>query len=125
MQGTQILDSITHQVITTINCNSNNKNQRKQRIVCFKSIVVDENSRILKIFINLKKITLDNSPFTNIIALCILRKPLHCLVDCNGIEKTTRNIREKYYLLNLTTWLKFYCQIAYNVKQAKCFQITT
>ena len=73
----------------------------------FKSILVDENSGIIKIVINIHKKSIQR--------ICLLLIPLlctfyynHCtdLVGHTGLEKTKRNIMDKYYFPILTTWIK-------------------
>ena len=73
----------------------------------FKSIIIDDKIGTIKIMINIHKIW--------IIGICLPLTVLlrafhenHCidLVGHTGLEKTKRNILEKYYFSNINTWIK-------------------
>ena len=73
----------------------------------FKSVIIDENSGIIKSVINihLKSIQRICLPLT--LLLCTFYNN-HCidLVGHTGLEKTKINIMDKYYFPNLTIWVK-------------------
>ena len=74
----------------------------------FKSIIVDERSGIIKIFIIIDKKSIQRICLPLTLLLCTFYEN-HCidLVGHTGLEKTKRNIMDKYYLLpSLSTWLK-------------------
>ena len=73
----------------------------------FKSILVDENSGIIKIVINIHKKLIQRICLPLTLLLCTFYNN-HCmdLVGHTGLEKTKRNIMDKYYFPNLTTWIK-------------------
>ena len=83
-----------------------------------KSIIIDENSEIIKIVINVHKKSIQRicSPLT--LLICTFYEN-HCidLVGHTGLKKTKRNIMEKYYFPNLTTWIK--------ILTADCIQCQT
>ena len=73
----------------------------------YKSIIIDENSGIIKIVINFHKKSIQR--------ICLPLTLLQCtfynnncieLVGHTGLEKTKRNIMDKYYFPNLTLWIK-------------------
>ena len=73
----------------------------------FKSIIVDENSSIIKIVINIHKNSIQRICLPLTLLLCTFYNN-HCidLVGHTGLEKTKRKIMDKYYSPNLTTWIK-------------------
>ena len=73
----------------------------------FKSIIIDENSGILKIVINIHKKSIQRICLPLTLLLCTFYNN-HCidLVGHTGLEKTKRNIMDKYYFPNLTIWIK-------------------
>ena len=73
----------------------------------FKSIVVDERSGIIKIIINIHKKSIQRICLPLTLLLFTFYEN-HCidLVGHTGLEKTIRNIMDKYYFPNLNTWLK-------------------
>ena len=73
----------------------------------YKSIIIDENSEIIKIVINIHKKSIQRICLPLTLLLCTSYEN-HCidLVGHTGLEKTKRNIMEKYYFPNLTTWIK-------------------
>ena len=73
----------------------------------FKSIVVDEKTGIIKIIIRIHKSTIQRICLPLTLLLCVFYEN-HCTdtVGHTGLEKTKRNIMEKYYFPNLTTWIK-------------------
>ena len=73
----------------------------------FKSIIIDENSGIIKIVITIHKKSIQRICLPLTLLLCTFNNN-HCidLVGHTGLEKTKRNIRDKYYFPNLTTWIK-------------------
>ena len=73
----------------------------------YKSIIIDEKSGIMEIILNINK--------ESILRICLPLRLLlsafyenHCidLVGHTGLEKTKRNIMEKYYFPNIITWIK-------------------
>ena len=73
----------------------------------FKSIIIDENSGIIRIVINIHKKSIQLICLTLTLLLCTFHNN-HCIdvVGHTGLEKTKRNIMDKYYFPNLTFWLK-------------------
>ena len=73
----------------------------------FKSIIIDENSGIIKIVINIHKNSIQRICLPLTLLLCTFYNN-HCinLVGHTGLEKTKRNVMDKYYFPNLTTWIK-------------------
>ena len=73
----------------------------------FKSIIIDENSGILKIVINIHKKLIQRICLPLTLLLCTFYDN-HCieLVGHTGLEKTKRNTKHKYYFPNLPTWIK-------------------
>ena len=73
----------------------------------FKSIIIDENSGIIKNIINIHKKSIQRICLPLTLLLCTFYNN-HCivLVGHKGLEKTKRNIMEKYYFPDLTTWIK-------------------
>ena len=73
----------------------------------FKSIVIDEKTGIIKIIIRIHKSTIQRICLPLTLLLCVFYEN-HCTdtVGHTGLEKTKRNIMEKYYFPNLTTWIK-------------------
>ena len=73
----------------------------------FKSIIIDEKTAIIKIIINIHKKSIIRicSPLTLLLSAFYEN---HCidLVGHTGLEKTKRNIMEKYYFPNINTWIK-------------------
>ena len=72
----------------------------------YKSIIFDENSEIIKIVINIHKKSIQRICLPLTLLLCTFYEN-HCtdLVGHTGLEKTKRNIMEKYFFPNLTTWI--------------------
>ena len=72
-----------------------------------KSILVDENSGIIKIVINIHKKSIQRICLPLTLLLCTFYIN-HCidLVGHTGLEKRKRNIMDKYCFPNLTTWIK-------------------
>ena len=73
----------------------------------FKSITIDETNNIMKMIIRIKKQTIQRICLPLTLLLCVFYEN-HCVdtVGHTGLEKTKRNIMEKYYFPNLTTWIK-------------------
>ena len=73
----------------------------------YKSIMIDENSGIIKIVINIHKKLQQRICLPLLLLLCTFYNN-HCidLVGHTGLEKTKRNIMDKYYFPNLTIWIK-------------------
>ena len=73
----------------------------------FKSIIIDENSGIIKIVINIDKRSIQRICVPLTLLLCTFYNN-HCidLVGHTGLEKTKRNIMNKYHFPNLTIWIK-------------------
>ena len=73
----------------------------------YKSIIIDEKSEIIKIVINIHKKSIQRICLPLTLILCTFYEN-HCihLVGHMELEKTTRNIMEKYYFPNITTWIK-------------------
>ena len=73
----------------------------------FKSIIIDENSGIIKIVIKIHKKSIQRISLPLTLLLCTFYNN-HCidLVCHTGLEKTKRNIMDKNYFPNLTTWIK-------------------
>ena len=73
----------------------------------FESIIIDENCGIIKIVINIRKKSIQLLCLPLTLLLCTFYNN-HCidLVRHTGLEKTERNIMEKYYFPNLTFWIK-------------------
>ena len=72
----------------------------------FKSIINDEKTGIIKIIIRIHKSTIQRICLPLTLLLCVFYED-HCTdtVGHTGLEKK-RNIMEKYYFPNLTTWIK-------------------
>ena len=91
----------------------------------FKSIVIDEKTGIIKIIINIHK--------KFIIRVCL---PLQLLLSAfyenhsidlvghTGLEKTKRNIMEKYYFPNINTWIKILIADCIQCQKNKVFANT-
>ena len=73
----------------------------------FKSIIIDEQTGVIKIIIRFHKNTIQRICLPLTLLLCVFYEN-HCTdtVGHTGLEKTKRNIMEKYYFPNLTTWIK-------------------
>ena len=73
----------------------------------FKSIIIDEKTGIIKIIISIHKKSIQRNCLPLTLLLCTFYDN-HCidLVGHTGLEKTKRNVMEKYYFPNLTTWIK-------------------
>ena len=73
----------------------------------YKSIITDEKSELIKIVINVHKKSIQRICLPLTLLLCTFYEN-HCidLVGHTGLKKTKRNILEKYYFPNLTTWIK-------------------
>ena len=73
----------------------------------FMSITIDEKSGIIKIIITIHKTSIQRICLPLTLLLSSFYEN-HCidLVGHTGIEKTKRNIMDKYYFPNLNTWLK-------------------
>ena len=84
----------------------------------FKSITIDEKTNIMKMIIRIKKQTIQRICLPLTLLLCVFYEN-HCVdtVGHTGLEKTKRNIMEKYYFPNLTTWIK--------ILSADCIQCQT
>ena len=84
----------------------------------FKSIIIDENSGIIKIVISIHKKSIQRICLPLRLLLCTFYHN-HCinLVGHTGLGKTKRNIMDKYYFPNLTIWIK--------ILIAECIQCQT
>ena len=84
----------------------------------YKSIIIDENSGIIKIVINIRKKSIQRICLALTLLLCTFYNN-HCidLVGHTGLEKTKRNIMDKHYFPNLTIWIK--------ILMADCIQCQT
>ena len=73
----------------------------------FKSFIIDENTGIIKTVINIHKKSIQRICLPLTLLLCTFYNN-HCidLVGHTGLEKTKRNIMDKYYFPNLTIWIK-------------------
>ena len=73
----------------------------------FKSIIIDENSGIIKIVINIHNRSIQRICLPLTLLLCTFYNN-HCidLVGHTGLDKTKRKIMDKYYFPNLTIWIK-------------------
>ena len=73
----------------------------------FKSIIIDEQTGVIKIIIRIHKNTIHRICLPLTLILCVFYEN-HCTdpVGHTGLETTKRNIMEKYYFPNLTTWIK-------------------
>ena len=73
----------------------------------FKSIIIAENSGIIKIVINIHKKSIQRICLKLTLLLCTFYNN-HCidLVGHTGLEKTKRNIKDKYYFPIPTIWIK-------------------
>ena len=73
----------------------------------YKSIIIDETTELMKIIINVNKKSLQRICLPLTLLLCVFYEN-HCidLVGHTGLEKTKRNIMEKFYFPNLATWIK-------------------
>ena len=73
----------------------------------YKSIIIDENSGIIKTVINIHKKSIQRICLPLTLSLCTFYNN-HCidLVGHTGLEKTKRKIMDKYYFSNLTIWIK-------------------
>ena len=110
---TQILDPVLHKV--KMWKKQNNKPHSVTIDICgnkgllayfreLKSITIDETSGIIKIVINIRKKSIQIICLALTLLLCTFYEN-HCidLVGHKGLEKTKRNIMEKYYFQNLNT----------------------
>ena len=73
----------------------------------FKSIIIDETSEIIERVINIRKKSIQRICLPLTLLLCTFYEN-HC-IDLVGhliLEKTKRNIMDKYYFPNLNTWIK-------------------
>ena len=116
IKETQILDPVLHKVRM---CKKHNNKPHSVTMEIrgnkglfayfrkFKSIIIDENSGITKIVINDHKKSIQRIWLPLTLLLCTFYNN-HCidLVGHTGLEKTKRNIMDKYYFPNLTTWIK-------------------
>ena len=70
----------------------------------FKSIIIDEKSGIIKLIINIRKKSIQRICLQLTLLLSAFYEN-HCidLVGHTGLEKTKRNIMDKYYFPNLNT----------------------
>ena len=70
----------------------------------FKSIINDEQTGVIKIIIRIHKNTIQRICLPLTLLLCVFYEN-HCTdtIGHTGLEKTKRNIMEKYYFPNLTT----------------------
>ena len=116
IKETQILDPVLHKVKMWKRRNSNPHSVTmdirgsKGLFAYFrkyKSIIIDENFEIIKIVINIHKKSIQRICLPLTLLLCTFYEN-HCidLVGHTGLEKTNRNMMEKYYFPNLTTWIK-------------------
>ena len=73
----------------------------------FKSIVIDENTSLMTMLITVKNKSLIRICLPLTLLLCSFFEN-HCIetVDHTGLEKTKRNLMEKYSFPNLHTWFK-------------------
>ena len=73
----------------------------------FKSLIIDENSGIIKIVINIHKKSIQRICLPLTLLLCNFYDN-RCidLVGHTCLEITKRNIMDKYYFPNITTWIK-------------------
>ena len=73
----------------------------------FKSIIIDENTGIIKLVIIIHKRSKQRICLPLTLLLCTFYNN-HCidLADHTGLEKTKRNILDKYCFQNLTIWIK-------------------
>ena len=73
----------------------------------FKSIIIDDNSGIIKIVIKIDKKSIQRICLPLTLLLCTFYNN-HCIdvVGHTGLKKTQRNIIAKYYFPNLTIWIK-------------------
>ena len=73
----------------------------------FKSLIIDEKTGIIKIIIRIHKKSIQRICLPLTLLLCTFYEN-HCtdLVGHTSLEKTKRNIMEKYYFPNFTTWIK-------------------
>ena len=73
----------------------------------FKSIIIDEQTGVIKIIIRIHKNTIRRKCLPLTLLSCVFYE-IHCTdtVGHTGLEKTKRNIMEKFYFPNLTTWIK-------------------
>ena len=73
----------------------------------FKFIIIDENSGIIKIVINIHKKSIQRICLPLTLLLCTFYDNICIdLVGYTGLEKTKRNIMDKYFFPNLITWIK-------------------
>ena len=91
----------------------------------FKSIVIDERTGIIKIIIRIHKKSIQRICLSLTLLLCTFYDN-HCidLVGHTGLEKTKRNIMEKYYFPNLTTWIKILIADCIQCQTSKVFANT-
>ena len=73
----------------------------------FKSVIIDEKSRIIKIIINIHRKSIQRICLPLTLLLSAFYEN-HCidLVGHTGLEKTKQNIMDKYHFLNLNIWIK-------------------
>ena len=116
IKETQILDPVLHKVKIWKKHNSKSHSvtldiRGNKRLFAYfrkyKSIIIDENSEIIKIVINIHKKSIQRICLPLTLLLSTFYEN-HCidLVGDTGLEKTKRNIMGKYYFSNLTTWIK-------------------
>ena len=89
----------------------------------FKSIIIDENSGIIKIVINIHKRSIQRICLPLTLLLCPICNN-HCidLVGHTVLEKTKRHIMTNIIFQILEFGSKYCWQTAYNVKQTKYLQ---
>ena len=116
IKGTQILDPVLHKVkmwkkynnqLHSVTMDIRGNKGLFAYFRKFKSVIIDEKSGIIKIIINIHKKSIQRIclPLTQLLSVFYEH---HCidLVDHTGLEKTKRNIMDKYYFSNLNTWIK-------------------
>ena len=73
----------------------------------FKSVVIDENTSLIKMLISIKRKSLIRICLPLTLLLCAFFESHRTdTVGHTGLEKTKRNMMEKYYFSNLHTWIK-------------------
>ena len=116
IKETQILDPVLHKV--KIWKKHNNKTHSVTMEIGgnkglfayfrkFKSIIIDENSGIIKIVINIDEKSIQPICLPLTLLLCTFYNN-HCidLVGHTDLKKTKKNIMDKYYFPNHTIWIK-------------------
>ena len=117
IKETQILDPVLHKVKTWKKRNSNPNSVtmdirgNKGLFAYFrkyKLIIIDEKSELIKIVTSVHKKSIQRICQPLKLLICTFYEN-HCIdiVGHTGLGKTKRNIMEKYYFPNLTTWIKY------------------